>query len=82
MHVTDRPFKCHVCPATFKLEQHLKGHQKVHEDKPFECYVCEKRFRTYPNIRQHMVMFPYGFPSKIGLIFEGIQYLKIKKIYK
>jgi KRAB domain-containing zinc finger protein len=64
MHVTDRPFKCHVCPATFKLEQHLKGHQKVHEDKPFECYVCEKRFRTYPNIRQHMVMFLTFFPRK------------------
>jgi transcription elongation factor Elf1 len=56
MHVTDRPFQCQICPATFKLEQHLKGHQKVHEEKPFECFVCEKKFRTYPNIRQHMAV--------------------------
>jgi KRAB domain-containing zinc finger protein len=54
MHVTDRPFKCHLCPSTFKLDQHLKGHQKVHKIKPFECYLCAKKFRTYDKIRLHM----------------------------
>jgi KRAB domain-containing zinc finger protein len=54
MHVTDRPFQCQLCPATFKLNQHLRGHQKVHRPAQFTCYLCERKFRTYDNIRLHM----------------------------
>jgi KRAB domain-containing zinc finger protein len=54
-HVTDRPFKCNMCSAVFKLDQHLKGHLKTHQEKLYECYYCQKRFRNYANLRQHMV---------------------------
>jgi KRAB domain-containing zinc finger protein len=48
-HKTDeaRPFKCNQCPATFKILNHLRSHQKIvhsQAEKQFSCDNCNKGF--------------------------------------
>ena len=38
-------FQCRRCPSSFKRAEHLKRHERCHDDlKRFPCLVCEKRF--------------------------------------
>ena len=38
---SDRPFKCDLCGAGFKIEGHLKNHRLKHTtERPFKCKQC------------------------------------------
>ncbi|XP_037029941.1 zinc finger protein 175-like isoform X1 [Bradysia coprophila] len=46
-HSTLRPFKCEICPETFKFKKDLQTHYAYHSDEMnFHCDECEKRFKT------------------------------------
>jgi KRAB domain-containing zinc finger protein len=55
-HSDERPFKCLLCPAVFKLDYSLQSHQKMHREKQYECDLCYKKFRDYHSIRLHMAL--------------------------
>lgn len=54
-HAVDRPFTCKECYFTFKLPQHLKEHNRRHDEsvKPFVCEKCGKKFIHSGSIRYH-----------------------------
>ncbi|KAI4800936.1 hypothetical protein KUCAC02_006201 [Chaenocephalus aceratus] len=51
----EKPFICSVCKKSFKHEQHLKQHMKIHTgQKPFSCSVCNKSFKHSGTLKQHL----------------------------
>jgi hypothetical protein len=43
--VEARLFQCPVCPSSFKRPEHLKRHQRSHEQsRRFVCAICDKKF--------------------------------------
>lgn len=46
-HSSDRPYKCDLCPKTYKYKNHLNVHQKSHNDVlPYCCDQCGQGFVT------------------------------------
>lgn len=56
VHSDHRPYKCNVCPKTFKrhtpLKEHLFGHTDI---RPYRCPFCEKTFVNGSSCRLHKV---------------------------
>ncbi|RFN54062.1 transcription factor [Fusarium flagelliforme] len=50
-------FQCGQCPRSFKRQEHLRRHQKVHEThKPFECHICHKGFTRSDILHKHIAI--------------------------
>ncbi|KAH7185026.1 uncharacterized protein B0J16DRAFT_362608, partial [Fusarium flagelliforme] len=50
-------FQCGQCPRSFKRQEHLRRHQKVHEThKPFECNICHKGFTRSDILHKHIAI--------------------------
>ncbi|KXS15093.1 hypothetical protein M427DRAFT_99149, partial [Gonapodya prolifera JEL478] len=44
-HISERPFHCDHCSATFVRGHDLKRHTRLHTgEQPFSCEKCGKRF--------------------------------------
>eukprot|EP01083_Nonionella_stella_P057057 149947_1 len=47
-------FQCHFCEKSFKIEIHLKHHERSHNDeKAFQCSLCDKSFKSRGSLRLH-----------------------------
>ncbi|KAI0072387.1 hypothetical protein K474DRAFT_1651076 [Panus rudis PR-1116 ss-1] len=51
--MTDRPYKCSSCPASFLRSHDLKRHEKIHEKKAWKCHGCDKVFSRRDAIKRH-----------------------------
>nr|CAD7463892.1 unnamed protein product [Timema tahoe] len=55
VHVTDKPFKCELCDASFWQEVSLKKHVAQHvNDKPFLCVECNISFPHISSYNKHL----------------------------
>ncbi|XP_062712686.1 zinc finger protein 624 [Aedes albopictus] len=51
----DRPFKCDICPKTFKVKNHWAEHKRqVHGPKRYRCVICEFSSSKNYNVTRHM----------------------------
>lgn len=51
---TEYPFKCDVCPKTYKRSYSLVLHKKNHQPKEHVCSFCGKEFSQRRRLDQHM----------------------------
>lgn len=55
LHSDLRPFKCKICPSTFKLKTSLDKHNKGHlMSFRFECLQCDKCYKSKHSLNQHI----------------------------
>ncbi|XP_076345943.1 uncharacterized protein LOC143244706 isoform X3 [Tachypleus tridentatus] len=57
--VSERPFQCELCSASFSRMGNYTRHKKIHavptkEDHRFHCSVCEKNFIQRCDLTRHM----------------------------
>lgn len=55
VHSDDKPWKCDICPATFKNQGNLRAHVMTHTgEKPFACEICDYRTVSQSKLDSHM----------------------------
>lgn len=53
-HVSEKNFKCHVCPGAFTLQANLEKHLLRHEiGKKYQCYMCSFGSKTLAILEFH-----------------------------
>lgn len=52
-HPDQKPFKCKICPNSYKTRDSLKIHQATHRRKTFECASCTVTFRHQSGLSRH-----------------------------
>ncbi|XP_047997465.1 gastrula zinc finger protein XlCGF7.1-like [Leguminivora glycinivorella] len=54
-HVTEKNFKCQMCPKAFKTQKLLKVHEKIHTgDKRHKCPMCDMAYVQSNNLKYHI----------------------------
>lgn len=54
LHNYARPYKCKICHNTYRYDESLKIHSKVHANS-FECHVCNKGYTNKHLFQKHIV---------------------------
>ena len=49
-----RPFKCHLCTASYQAYSTLSRHMVIHRGLRFVCTLCGKTYNRKDNLKQHM----------------------------
>eukprot|EP01083_Nonionella_stella_P057058 149948_1 len=50
-----RSFQCNFCEKSFKIEIHLKHHERSHSDeRPFQCNLCGKSYKARGGLNKHL----------------------------
>lgn len=51
----DNPYRCKLCPKTYKHKNGLMRHTRMHtNDRPYVCEICEKGFTVKEVLKNHM----------------------------
>ena len=51
----DHPYKCSLCPKSYKSQSGLFIHNKTnHQDSEYKCNICEKSFSRPSNVQRHI----------------------------
>ena len=55
IHGDRKLFKCQTCEKSFRIEYHLKIHERTHvvSSVYFECEACENKLKTAAILRAH-----------------------------
>ncbi|XP_065287949.1 zinc finger protein 845-like isoform X2 [Dermacentor albipictus] len=54
-HKMEKPYSCHLCPATFVYEYVRDNHVLLHTNgKPYSCHLCQKCFAWKTNLDVHV----------------------------
>jgi len=56
IHGNKGSFQCKICDKSFKYNQNLTRHEKIH-DKKFECIICDKKFAHEREVKRHQKHF-------------------------
>ncbi len=64
-HLVSRSFVCTICLKTFKHQENLSKHVKIH-NKEERCPVCKRLFALRSQLRQHTV-------DKHGLEYDSLE---------
>lgn len=58
LHTEEKPFKCDLCPSSFRLYQYLHKHikRKHNESTEFSCEICDKTFKSTVSLMEHIQM--------------------------
>lgn len=48
------PYRCALCPASFRLNFQLETHWETHEEVLFQCHLCFKEFSKDIELRVHL----------------------------
>ncbi|OCL02292.1 hypothetical protein AOQ84DRAFT_393059 [Glonium stellatum] len=55
-------FRCDRCESSFQRSEHLKRHQRKHEEsRPYACAVCPKRFSRSDTLSRHELTHTYSY---------------------
>ncbi|XP_008434532.1 zinc finger protein 646 [Poecilia reticulata] len=49
----ERPFRCDLCPRSYRHAGSLLNHKRTHQTGEFSCTVCAKRFTNRAALRGH-----------------------------
>ena len=55
-HADFKAHKCFICSRTFKFDDVLQKHLKVHDERPFHCEHCHFKFDTEARRDHHVKM--------------------------
>lgn len=57
VHVTEKAYKCNLCPRAFSAEFNLKKHQQQHViGNKYQCYLCSFSHRKLRELRFHFAL--------------------------
>ncbi|XP_037527401.1 zinc finger protein 761 [Rhipicephalus sanguineus] len=66
-HRKERPLSCHLCPAKFTYECHLKMHALTHSsEKRHKCAVCERGYSRRECLRRHVATMHVGVKAAMA----------------
>lgn len=74
--LSQRPFVCPECSATFTRVSHLKAHVRGHasdSEKNYACSEpgCDKKFWTNQHLRKHVEVMHHGKTYNVSIILFG-----------
>ncbi|KAL7023394.1 hypothetical protein ACKWTF_012589 [Chironomus riparius] len=52
-HATENKFQCKICPKSFKSNELLHIHERIH-DKKFQCGICKIKFAANSRLHMHI----------------------------
>ncbi len=66
LHQNGENFECEYCEKTFKRQDSLKSHLKIHLGTAYKCQYCNKLFSRKSNLSQHILIHTKARPFQCG----------------
>lgn len=52
-HLRPKLFACSICNRSYRSQNDLERHSKVHIERPYQCEMCHRRFDTNEKLKIH-----------------------------